>query len=111
MKFVKPGGWVAFHDIRMKESVIRALKEYLDQDTNWSMEAVAWDNNLLALKRAADSKSAKPRWYLELVLKLAPLTCIGIPPSSQLFQKYRAKLAQSFSRFIFRRISFITTSC
>jgi predicted O-methyltransferase YrrM len=106
-KFVKPGGWVAFHDIRMRESVIRAIREYLDQDKTWAMEDFAWDNNLLALKRASDSATAKPRWYLNLILTLAPLTCLGIPSSSQFFQKYRVKLMQSFSRFIFRRMSLI----
>jgi len=105
MKFVKPSGWVAFHDVRMRESVIRAILEYLEENPTWSMETLAWDNNLLALKRASDSRTAKPRWWLKFILKLVPYSCRGIPPSSQPFRKYLAKLEQSFSRFIFRRIS------
>jgi len=105
MKFVKPGGWVAFHDVRMRDSVIRAMFEFLEQDKTWSMEALAWDNNLLALKRASHSRTAKPRWQLKLILWLVPFSCCGIPPASQPFQKFGTKLAQSLSRFLFRRIS------
>jgi hypothetical protein len=108
MKFVKPGGWVAFHDIGMKESVVRAILEFLEQYPKWDMEAVAWDNNLLALKRASNLGTAKPRWYLKLILGLAPLACATIPPSDKPFQKIYAKLMQSLARFIFRKISLIS---
>lgn len=109
MKYVKPGGWVAFHDIRMEDDVIRALREYLAIESMWMMEAFAWDNNLLALKRASSLATARPRGYLDRVLKLAPLTCKGIPPSSQPWQKIKTKIAQSYARFVFRRGSLVTS--
>ncbi|MGV3772336.1 MAG: class I SAM-dependent methyltransferase [Verrucomicrobiales bacterium] len=99
--FVKPGGWLAFHDSGNPE-VSKAIKEWAAR-VKMAPAAVAFTGTILALKMPGEGDSHFPQSNRDLLWKCFNLASCVIPSASNPIKKLRVKLSQSMARKVMRK--------
>ncbi len=99
--FVKPGGWIAFHDVGMKEDVFRAIEEWID-DRSIQISSMRFNNLIMAIRMPLKGEKTFGQIRMKLLRFGVPNSCRGVPPQSKPLQKFTAKLRQSMAKRVVR---------
>lgn len=99
--FVKPGGWLAFHDSSNRD-VARAIKEWANRELVVPA-AVAFAGTILAIQfpRVGERKFSTNEAML--LWKCFDQASCAIPKNINFLRKWRMKLSQSMARRLMRR--------
>ncbi len=99
--FVKPGGWIAFHDVGMKEAVFRAINEWIDEKEP-KIATFRFSGLILAVRLAKEGETPMGAWALSLMRFGIPNSCGSLPERSRSIARLVAKLRQGVARRIVR---------
>lgn len=101
--FVKPGGWIAFHDVGMKEDVFRAIEEWID-DRHIQISSMRFNNLIMAIRLPKKGEKTFGAIKMKLLRFGVPNSCRSLPPKNKPIRKLAAKLRQSVARRVVRVI-------
>ncbi len=101
--FVKPGGWIAFHDVGMKDDVFRAIEEWID-DRHIQISSMRFNNLVMAIRLPLKGEKTFGQIRMKLLRFGVPHACRALPPKNKPIHKLAAKVRQSVARRIVRTI-------
>lgn len=101
--FVKPGGWIAFHDVGMKDDVFRAIEEWID-DRQIQISSMRFNNLIMAIRLPLKGEKTFGAVRMKLLRFGVPHSCGKLPPKEKPIKKMAAKFRQSVARRVVRAI-------